>query len=204
MTDLPMLPVAPSEPPQSGVVVLGRFQPFHMGHAAMVDAAAAIRDEHRPDATLIIGIGSSNRPQNLANPWSSEEREAMIGTWLEAAGIENTHICAIPDIEDPPNWVSHAEAYHGASGTLVTTDLGTSELYAAAGWEVVLIPLIERERFEGWRIRETARMLSTITDEAALREVLGSLVPSAVLDNLIETNGLHRLAFMGEGGEPVG
>jgi hypothetical protein len=82
--------------------------------------------------------------------------------------------------------------------------LGTSELYAAAGWEVVLIPLIERERFEGWRIRETARMLSTITEEAALREVLGSLVPSAVLDNLIETNGLHRLAFMGEGGEPVG
>ena len=47
-------------------------------------------------------------------------------------------------------------------------------------------------------------MLSTIAEEAALREVLGSLVPSAVLDNLIETNGLHRLAFMGEGGEPDG
>ena len=38
----------------------------------------------------------------------------------------------------------------------------------------------------------------------AIREVLGTLIPMPVLEHLIETNGLHRLAFMGEGGEPVG
>ncbi len=204
MTDLPIEPAPPDEAPAPGVVILGRFQPFHMGHAAMLDAAAAMRDEHRPDSTLIIGIGSSNRPQNLANPWLADERAEMIAGWLEAAGIENTHICAIPDIEDPPNWVRHAEAYHGSAGALVTTDMGTAELYTAGGWEVLLLPLTDRERFEGWRIRETARMLSTIADEAALHEVLGSLIPASVLEWLIENNGLHRLAFMGEGGEPVG
>ena len=112
--------------------------------------------------------------------------------------------CSIPDIEDPPNWVNHASQYHGSDGVLITTDLSTSELYSAAGWQVVLLPLDQRERFEGWRVRETARMLSTIGDDFAIREVLGTLVPMAVLNHLIESNGLHRLAFMGEGGEPVG
>lgn len=204
MTDLPIEPAPPADPPSSGIVVLGRFQPFHMGHAAMVDAAAAMRDEHRPDSTIIIGIGSSNRPQNLANPWLASERESMITAWLAASGIENYQICAIPDIEDPPNWVVHAQQYHGEAGILVTTDIGTAELYTAAGWEVNLLPLTDRERFEGWRIRETARMLSTISDEAAIYEVLGSLVPSSVLNWLIENDALRRLAFMGEGGEPVG
>ena len=32
LTDLPMEPIAPSEEPLPGFVVLGRFQPFHLGH----------------------------------------------------------------------------------------------------------------------------------------------------------------------------
>jgi hypothetical protein len=47
-------------------------------------------------------------------------------------------------------------------------------------------------------------MLSTVHDEEAVRSVLGSLVPSSVLDLLINTDSLARLAYMGEGGEPVG
>ena len=204
MTDLDLVPEPPKSPPKPGVVVLGRFQPFHLGHEYMLESAAKWRDENIPNANLIIAIGSSNRPQNLLNPWSHEERAEMIQFWLKSKSIEGIHICSIPDIEDPPNWVNHASQYHGSAGVIVTTDLSTSELYSAAGWQVVLLPLDQRERFEGWRVRETARMLSTIGDEAAIREVLGTLVPMAVLNHLIESNGLHRLAFMGEGGEPVG
>ena len=204
MTDLPMEPNPPSMAPDSGVVVLGRFQPFHLGHEYMLESASKWRNENNPNAPLIIAIGSSNRPQNLLNPWTYEERSQMIESWAKSAQIENFQICSIPDIEDPPNWVTHASQYHGQAGVLVTTDMGTAELYTASGWEVVLLPLEQRERFEGWRVRETARMLSTIGDQDAIREVLGTLVPMSVLEHLIETNGLHRLAFMGEGGEPVG
>ena len=204
MTDLPMEPKPPSIAPDSGVVVLGRFQPFHLGHEYMLESASKWRNENNPNAPLIIAIGSSNRPQNLRNPWTYEERSQMIETWTKSAQIENFQICSIPDIEDPPNWVIHASLYHGQAGALVTTDMGTAELYTASGWDVILLPLEQRERFEGWRVRETARMLSTIGDQDAIREVLGTLIPMPVLEHLIETNGLHRLAFMGEGGEPVG
>ena len=204
VTDLPMEPKPPSIAPDSGVVVLGRFQPFHLGHEYMLESASNWRNENNPNAPLIIAIGSSNRPQNLRNPWTYEERSQMIETWTKSAQIENFQICSIPDIEDPPNWVTHASQYHGQAGVLVTTDMGTAELYTASGWDVILLPLEQRERFEGWRVRETARMLSTIGDQDAIREVLGTLIPMPVLEHLIETNGLHRLAFMGEGGEPVG
>jgi nicotinamide-nucleotide adenylyltransferase len=204
VTDLPMEPKPPSIAPDSGVVVLGRFQPFHLGHEYMLESASNWRNENNPNAPLIIAIGSSNRPQNLRNPWTYEERSQMIETWTKSAQIKNFQICSIPDIEDPPNWVTHASQYHGQAGALVTTDMGTAELYTASGWDVILLPLEQRERFEGWRVRETARMLSTIGDQDAIREVLGTLIPMPVLEHLIETNGLHRLAFMGEGGEPVG
>ncbi|MED5231036.1 MAG: adenylyltransferase/cytidyltransferase family protein [Candidatus Thermoplasmatota archaeon] len=204
MTDLPLEPEPPESEPDSGVVVLGRFQPFHLGHEYMLESAAKWRNENNPTAILIIAIGSSNRPQNLLNPWTYKERSQMIETWVESNSIENYLICSIPDIEDPPNWVAHASRYHGQAGVLVTTDMGTAELYTASGWDVTLLPIEQRERFEGWRVRETARMLSTIGDLEAIREVLGTLIPMSVLDHLIETNGLHRLAFMGEGGEPVG
>lgn len=204
LTDLPMEPIAPSEEPLPGVVVLGRFQPFHLGHEYMLESASNWRNEHNPDASLIIAIGSSNRPQNLRNPWTYLERGEMIEAWAESNQIENFQICSIPDIEDPPNWVTHASKYHGQGGVLVTTDVFTAELYKASGWDVIQVPLEQRERFEGWRVRETARMLSTIGDKDAIREVLGTLIPAPVLEHLIETNGFHRLAFMGEGGEPVG
>ena len=204
MNDLPLEPNPPESEPDSGVVVLGRFQPFHLGHEYMLESASKWRNANNPNAPLIIAIGSSNRPQNLRNPWTYEERSQMIETWAISNAIGNYVIYSIPDIDDPPNWVTHASRYHGQAGVLVTTDISTAELYTASGWEVVLLPLEQRERFEGWRVRETARMLSTIGDQDAIREVLGTLIPMPVLEHLIETNGLHRLAFMGEGGEPVG
>ena len=132
MTDLPMEPNPPSMAPDSGVVVLGRFQPFHLGHEYMLESASKWRNENNPNAPLIIAIGSSNRPQNLLNPWTYEERSQMIESWAKSAKIENFQICSIPDIEDPPNWVIHASQYHGQAGVLVTTDMGTAELYTAS------------------------------------------------------------------------
>jgi len=205
MTDLPMHPEPPSSPPDPGLVVLGRFQPVHRGHALMIAAAEEWRLLNTPELRLIIAIGSSNRPESIGNPWSAEEREAMLGAWLaDKDGFEDVLIVAIPDIDDPPNWVAHAEKYHGPAGIFFTSDLPSADLYETGGWQVVRIPLEQRERFEGWRVRATAQMMSTIDDDDAVRAVLSPAVPTAVVDHLIETQGLRRLAFLGEGGEPVG
>ena len=40
MSDLPLEPTPPDSEPDSGVVVLGRFQPFHLGHEYMLESAS--------------------------------------------------------------------------------------------------------------------------------------------------------------------
>ena len=204
MTELPLIPPPPSNQPAPGLVVLGRFQPFHKGHAAMIIAAEKYRKENYPELKLIIAVGSSNRPQTLKNPWSDSERIEMILFWLDNEVNFEATIVSIPDIEDPPNWVSHAERYHGKQGIFFSSDIHSSELYEISKWPVVSTSLIERERFEGWRVRETARMLSTVNEEDAIKMVLGESVPTSVIDFLILNDYLKRLAFLGEGGEPVG
>ena len=152
LSDLPVEPAPPADPPEPGVVVLGRFQPVHKGHALMIQAAEVWRTENASEAGLIIAIGSSNQPPSIRNPWSSEERTAMLRVWLDSAGIE-AKIVSIPDIEDPPKWVSHAEKYHGGAGAIFTTDVETAELYESSGWPVIMGELEHRESYEGWRVR---------------------------------------------------
>ena len=204
MTNLPIHPEPPASPPNPSLVVLGRFQPFHRGHAQLIKSAEEWRKLNASEMPLVIVIGSSNRPESMQNPWSSEERIAMLNTWLEAEGIVDVSIVSVPDIEDPPNWVVHAEMYHGVAGVFFTSDIPSAELYENAGWPVVMSSLEQRDNFEGWRVRETARMMSTVNDEEAVRSVLSHSVPSVVVDHLISCNALRRLAFLGEGGEPVG
>ena len=204
MNELPITPLPPEAPPSPGVVVLGRFQPFHRGHESLLIAADEWRRANAPNLTLIIAICSSNKEESLQNPWTADERSAMVEAWLSKSGIQDVQIVSIPDIEDPPNWVAHAEMYHGTAGTLFTSDTPSAELYGAAGWKVLTMPLQNRESFEGWRVRETARMLSTVGDEEAVSAVLSQTIPLVVVDYLISNDALRRLAFLGEGGEPVG
>ena len=204
MTSLPLIPPPPSDYPEPGFVVLGRFQPFHKGHAALIIAAENFRKENNPELKLIIALGSSNRAQTLKTPWSESESIEMRLFWLDNEVNFEATIVSIPDIEDPPNWVSHAERYHGKQGVFFSSDSSTSELYEISEWPVVSTSLIKRGRFEGWRVRETARMLSTINDEDAIKMILGESVPESIIDFLITNDQLKRLAFLGEGGEPVG
>ena len=56
-------------------IVLGRFQPFHMGHEYLVKAAYEQAGE---DDQLVIAIGSQQAGWEPTNPWTADERKAMI------------------------------------------------------------------------------------------------------------------------------
>jgi len=193
----------PHETIPEACVVLGRFQPVHRGHASLLSSAEEWREKNAPDMPLRIAIGSTNKPQNLSNPWDAGEREKMLKASLRELDFD-AEIVGIPDIDDPPRWVTHAEAYHGPPGVLITSDQATADLYASGGWTVEMIDLEDRISLEGWRIRETARMMSTITDEIAILTVLSPTMQASVIETMIEMDAFRRLAFMGEGGEPVG
>jgi nicotinamide-nucleotide adenylyltransferase len=164
-------------------IVLGRFQPLHNGHITILEHALA-----RGDTTIAIGSAQLGHEEN--NPWTGEERKQMLQAWL---GNRTAEIVLIDDINDPPNWVEHAKKVHG-EGVLVTSDEATAELYRTDGFEVDFVELHDRERLEGWRIRQTLTMLSTVGDDEALREVMAKMLPDAVIEWLIEYDGIYRLS----------
>ncbi len=169
-------------------IVLGRFQPFHNGHAFLVEQALA-RFE-----LVTIAIGSAQEEWTVDNPFSFEERRDMIQKWADGNGHkEKLDIVGIEDINDPPNWVQHASNHHG-EGTLVTSDERTKTLYEEANFEVSWVDLHERQQFEGWRIRQTCMMLSTVYDDEATRMVLAPSVPVPVIEWLIEHDALYRFS----------
>ncbi len=170
-------------------IVLGRFQPFHMGHEYLVKAACEHVGE---DDQLIIAIGSQQAGWEPMNPWTVEERKAMILTWTKEQNI-SAEIVGIDDINDPPNWVAHARKSHG-DGVLITSDGPTAQLYRDAGFEVSEPVMKQREQFEGWRVRQTAKMLSTVYDDEAVREVLKSSIPQSVIEWLIQNDAIFRLS----------
>lgn len=175
-------------------IVLGRFQPFHLGHASLVKAAA----EHAGnDGELIVAIGSAQAEWEARNPWTFAEREAMIRSWAEAENVA-LEVVGIEDINDPQNWVKHATTIHG-DGVLVTSDEPTAVLYEASRWNVERVDLSQREALEGWRVRQTIRMLSTVFEDDAAREVLKTSVPQPIIEWLIENDAMFRCSTFGTG-----
>ena len=149
------------------------------------------------DNEVAIAIGSADKGWESNNPWTFEERQAMIQSWLNA-NEKSATIIGVEDINDPPNWVEHASKSHG-QGILVTSDEETKKLYQAANFEIKFIDLSNRENFEGWRVRQTLLMLSTVYDDDAIIEVLSATIPQQVVDWLIENDAIYRLSTMVSG-----
>lgn len=164
-------------------IVLGRFQPLHNGHVTVLENALA-------KGATTIAIGSAQLGHEDNNPWTGEERKQMLRDWL---GEREVKIVLIDDINDPPNWVEYAKKIHG-EGVLITSDEKTAQLYRTNDFKVEFVELHDRERLEGWRIRQTLTMLSTVGDDEALREVMAKMLPKAVIDWLIEHDGIYRLS----------
>lgn len=57
-------------------VVLGRFQPFHNGHARLIETALKISD------IVYVVIGSANCYPNVKNPFTFEQRKEVIRNWI--------------------------------------------------------------------------------------------------------------------------
>ena len=87
------------------LVFIGRFQPFHSGHLAVVEAAL------EQAGHLIVLCGSSHQPRSTRNPWSWQEREQMLRASLPA-GVQERVLVA-PLMDSPYNdeyWVRNVQA----------------------------------------------------------------------------------------------
>lgn len=81
---------------------VGRFQPFHVAH---LDDVRKILDRYDK---LVIGIGSSQESHTRENPFSAQERKAMLEEMFKIEGIlAKVSFVEIPDFNDDDSWVSY-------------------------------------------------------------------------------------------------
>ena len=163
-------------------VLIGRYQPFHLGHLAVV---REIR-KGRPDDPLILGVGSAQASYTWSNPLTAGERIEMIETALAEAKVADVSVVPIVDIDRHALWVAHVESLLPKFDRVYTNNPLTRTLFEREGYEVTSPTLVERDRLEGVRVR------------AALAEDRGwkELVPPAVARLLGQWQAPQRLALL--------
>ncbi|OZG74181.1 ADP-ribose pyrophosphatase [Hahella sp. CCB-MM4] len=91
--------------PYDFLVFIGRFQPFHKGHLAVIEAGLKQADQ------MIILCGSAHQPRSVRNPWTVAEREAMIKGALPEADRSRIHVAPLMDIVyNDECWVRNVQA----------------------------------------------------------------------------------------------
>jgi bifunctional NMN adenylyltransferase/nudix hydrolase len=86
-------------------VVIGRFQPFHNGHLALIKKASQIGDQ------VLVLLGSAHAAPNIKNPFTFLEREQMIYDACEDEGIKTVRIEPITDnLYSDNDWIKQIQA----------------------------------------------------------------------------------------------
>jgi bifunctional NMN adenylyltransferase/nudix hydrolase len=138
---------------------IGRFQPFHLGHAFIVQEALKNVD------FLLILIGSATAPRSLKNPFSIEERfallEANLNFFLSRRDAKRVFVASVPDFEDDGSW-KHAIseilspfllAYGIQKKVLVGHDKDQSTYYLRIFKDFDLLLLKNFNQIDGTKIR---------------------------------------------------
>lgn len=163
-------------------LLVGRFQPFHSGHLGTV---REIRSR-APTSELILAIGSAEQSYTLENPFTASERFEMISRALAESRVDGVMPVPVPDIHRHSLWVRHLEGLLPPFETVYTNNPLTRLLFENAGYRVESPTLIDRDRFEGRKIRALL---------AAGRSLAGA-VPPAVAAYLEEIHAPARLRLL--------
>jgi nicotinamide-nucleotide adenylyltransferase len=155
---------------------IGRFQPYHEGHHAMVDRIREDIDE------LVVGIGSADQSHTVRNPFTAGERIMMITKALAEFEM-TTYAVPIEDLNRNSVWVSHVQSMSPNFDVAYSNNPLVVRLFEEAGIEVRQSPMFQREEFEGTEIR--TRM--------AAGDDWASLVPRTVAEVIDEIEGVERI-----------
>jgi len=160
-------------------VFVGRFQPFHNGHLAV------IRDILKEVDELIIVIGSAQYSHRIDNPFTTGERLIMIHNALKEAKIQIDRCWIVPvrDVHVHMLWVAEVVGYTPKFDVVYGNEPLTRRLFSEARFKVKSIPYQKRDIYSATEIRE--RMLANKNWE--------TLVPKSVAAFIKEIDGVQRL-----------
>ncbi|RYF41245.1 MAG: NUDIX domain-containing protein [Comamonadaceae bacterium] len=192
----------PSRKPFDAAVCVGRFQIFHNGHLALLrrclDSAAL----------CVVVIGSAFQARTPKNPFTWEERAAMIRAALPGADAARLRFVPVRDYYDTPRWV--AAVRRGVAG--LTAPQGTAAaasivlvghlkdatsvyLHDFPGWTLDAVP--EQGRIDSSALRD-AWFGSAGEGQDGIRAALSALTSQAPASTLDFIRAWSALPFFGE------
>ena len=129
-------------------LLIGRFQPFHLGHLAALQFAIPKVDK------LWLGLGSSNKPLEKNNPFSIEERKKMILSSIDDSIQNKISIFPIPDLDNHVRWIQNIDTIVPDYEIIFSNDPMTEHLYSKRNVQVIAIPFLKRDQLSGTRLRD--------------------------------------------------
>jgi nicotinamide-nucleotide adenylyltransferase len=160
-------------------LLVGRFQPFHLGHLEAVKYALKRVDY------LYVVVGSAQRSHERDNPFTAAERIAMIKGALDGNAVDPSKWMAIPivDADSHSLWVSSVESMVPKFDVVFTNDALTFLLFKEEGIEVKAVPYLDRTKYSATNVRD--RILE--------RKDWESLVPGQVGKLVKQFGGVERV-----------
>ena len=129
-------------------LLIGRFQPFHLGHLEALQFALSKVDK------LWLGLGSSNKPMEKTNPFSVEERKQMIMSSIDDSIKNKISIYPIPDLDNHVKWIENIDTIVPDYQIVFSNDPMTEHLYSKRNVNVMTIPFFKRDQLSGTRLRD--------------------------------------------------
>ncbi|MBA4435784.1 MAG: nicotinamide-nucleotide adenylyltransferase [Nitrosopumilus sp.] len=129
-------------------LLIGRFQPFHLGHLEALRFALSKVDN------LWLGLGSSNKPTEKNNPFSAEERKEMILSSIDESMKEKITIYFIPDLDNHVKWIEKIDTIVPQFDIIFSNDELTNHLYSKRDVQVIPIPFLKRNELSGTNVRD--------------------------------------------------
>lgn len=158
-------------------LMIGRFQPFHLGHLDALHFALSKVDK------LWVGLGSSNKSPEKNNPFSAEERKEMILSSIDDEIKKKIEIFFIPDLDNHIKWIEKIDTIVPPFDIVFSNDELTKHLYSKRNVQVLSIPFLKRDVLSGTNIRNLI-----ISDQN-----WNELVPAGTKNFLIKNNAKERL-----------
>ena len=129
-------------------LLIGRFQPFHLGHLEALQFALSKVDK------LWVGLGSSNLSPQKNNPFSAEQRKEMILSSIDDLMKEKISIYFIPDLDNHMKWIEKIDTIVPKFDIIFSNDELTNHLYSKRDIQIMTIPFLKRDKLSGTHIRD--------------------------------------------------
>ncbi|MEA2117452.1 bifunctional nicotinamide-nucleotide adenylyltransferase/Nudix hydroxylase [Halovibrio sp. HP20-50] len=182
------------------LVFIGRFQPPHLGHLAI------IREALKRARQVIVLVGSSWQARSLRNPWQFEERQTMLRAGFDASDNQRLEITPLLDaLYNDDVWVRDVQrkVRDLAAPTnarlprigLIGASRGQSSYYLSLfpQWESVSVPPVEG--ISASQIRERLFRSASSTDDYLSTGAYHDLPPGVVesVKRFCTTSAYQRL-----------